>query len=74
MQSILKLLFTSVVYPLLKEGATWIYQKYMENKAVNKREDYLKQKRALKKAIKNAKDDDEIKQLSIILHNLSGLN
>ena len=74
MQSVLKILFTSVLYPLLKEGAVWIYQKYMENKTDNQRIKYLEQKRALKNAIKNAKTDEEIKQLSIVLHNLARLN
>jgi len=66
----LKPLLTYFVYPAAKELAVWIYNKYLQSSAENKHQDYKKKKAALKKSIKEATDDEQIKQLSIILRDL----
>lgn len=73
MQALIKPLLTYLVYPLAKNLGEWIYQKYIENKADSKREQYRKERTALKRALKNAKTDEDIKHLSTVLHKLSSL-
>ena len=71
MNSILKLVLVNFVYPLARDFAQWVYNKYLLNRAESKRKEIVAQKKALKQSIKQAKNDEQIKQLSIILHNIS---
>lgn len=73
MQALIKPLLTYLVYPLLKEGAEWAYQKILKWRSDKSENEYKSKRQALKKAIKNAESDDEIKHLSIVLHDLNKL-
>lgn len=71
MQALIKPLLTYLIYPLARDVGQWIYNKYIKNKSDNERRKLVKQKQALKRAIRDAKTDDDIRALSELQHNLN---
>ena len=68
-QSLLKY----VVYPLTIKLGSWIWDKYLINEADKYNQDLNKQKESLNRAIEKADNDEDINNLSIIMHKLDRL-
>ena len=62
-----------VVYPAVISFAGWVYKKYMITQNENEKKEIDKQRESLNKAIKEAKSDEDIINLSVILRKLDQL-
>ena len=69
----LKPILQYIVYPLAIKLAGWIYNTYLINQAEEKQKEIEKQRDALNRAIENAKNDEDIINLSVVLAKLNSM-
>lgn len=73
MQFLIKPFMQYVVYPAASALAAWALKKFMVYQTESEKKENDKQKASLNKAIKNAENDEDILNLSIVLRKLDKL-